>query len=175
MLSALTGTIDAAIFPHDLRPGGLDFWGTGLLSTMLRTLDASAQSEVECSVASLDVNAGVASTTAFFVDTTRVRIIGQVDIDLATRALSGRLRPQSEQPELFTVAPTMVLGGTIGDPRVTVATESLVLAPLRFATPLGGFALDWLSGKAGLREGPVGCREAFDRARQARTAPSRLR
>jgi len=52
---------------------------------------------------------------------------------------------------------------------VTVATESLVLAPLRFATPLGGFALDWLSGKAGLREGPVGCREAFDRARQART------
>ncbi len=169
MLSALTGTIDAAIFPHDLRPGGLDFWGTGLLSTMLRTLDASAQSEVECSVASLDVSAGVASTTAFFVDTTRVRIIGQIDIDLATRALSGRLRPQSEQPELFTVAPTMVLGGTIGNPRVTVAPENLVLAPLRFATPLAGFALDWLSGKGGLREGPVGCKDAFDRARQART------
>jgi uncharacterized protein involved in outer membrane biogenesis len=169
LLSALTGTIDAAVFPHDLRPGGLEFWGTGLLSTMLRTLDASAQSEVECAVASMDVNAGVARTTAFFVDTTRVRIIGQVDIDLATRALSGRLSPKSEQPKLFTVAPTMVLGGTIGDPHVTVATENLVLAPLRFATPLGEFALDWLSGKAGLREGPVGCREAFDRARKART------
>jgi hypothetical protein len=100
-----------------------------------------------------------------------VRIIGQVDIDLATHALSGRLRPQSEQPELFTVAPTMVLGGTIGDPRVTVAPANLVLAPLRFATPLGGFALDWLSGKGGLREGPTGCREAFEQARRTRAAP----
>jgi hypothetical protein len=168
LLPALAGTLDMAVFPHDLRPGGLEFWGTGLLSTMLRSLDPSVQSEVECAVASLDVSRGVASTSAFFVDTTRVRIIGQFDADLTTRALAGRLRPVSEQPELFTVAPTMVLGGTMVNPQVTVAPENIVLAPLRFATPLGGFALDWLSGKGRLQESAASCREAFDRARRAR-------
>ena len=169
LLPALAGTIDVAAFPHDLSSGALAFWGTGLLSAMLRTLDPNARSEVECAVASLDVHGGVASTDAFFVDTTRARIIGQIDANLTTRALSGRLRPVSKQPELFTVAPTMLLGGTIESPAVTVAPENVVLAPLRFATPLAGFALDWLSARGQPREGGVGCREAFERARQARS------
>jgi uncharacterized protein involved in outer membrane biogenesis len=170
LIPTLSGAIDVAVFPHDLRPGGLDFWGTGLLSTTLRSLDPSARSEVECAAASLDVAAGVASTSAFFVDTTRVRIIGQIEADLATHALSGRLRPVSEQPELFTVAPTMLVGGTMEHPRVTVAAENVVLAPLRFATPLAGFALDFLSGQGHLRAAAVGCREAFERARAMRPA-----
>ncbi len=164
LLPALTGTIDLAVFPHDLSSGALAFWGTGLLGSLLRSLDPNARAEVECAAASLDIAAGVARTSAFFVDTTRVRIIGQIEADLATRALSGRIRPVSEQPELFTVAPTMQLGGTIERPSVTVAPENVVLAPLRFATPLAGFALDFLSGK-GKAEG---CREAFERARKLR-------
>jgi uncharacterized protein involved in outer membrane biogenesis len=164
-LSALTGTIDVAAFPHDLRSGALAFWGTGLLGTMLRSLDPNARSEVECVAASLDVGAGVASTSALFVDTTRVRIIGQVETNLMTRALSGWLRPVSEQPMLLTVAPTMLVGGTIESPRLTVAPENVVFAPLRFATPLAGFAIDFLSSRGKLREGVAGCREAFERAR----------
>jgi hypothetical protein len=144
------------------------FWGTGLLSTMLRSLDPNTRSEVECAAASLDIAGGVASTSAFFVDTTRVRIIGQVDADLTTRALSGRLRPVSEQPELFTVAPTMLLGGTIESPRVSVAPENIVLAPLRFAAPLSGLALDFLSARGKVGQGAAGCSEAFDRARALR-------
>jgi uncharacterized protein involved in outer membrane biogenesis len=171
LLPTVAGTVDVAVYPRDLRAGVLDLWGTGLLQSLLRTLDPSARSVVECSVASIDVAAGVARTRAFFVDSTRIRIIGQVDFDLPTRALNGRLRPQSEQPELFTVAPTMVLAGTIDNPRVSVAPETFVLAPLRFATPLAGFALDWLSGKGGLREGPAGCREAFEQARRTHLAP----
>lgn len=156
------------MFPHDLSAGALAFWGTGLLSALLRSLDPNTRSEVECAAASLDVAAGVASTSAFFVDTTRVRIVGQVEANLLTRALSGRIRPVSEQPELFTVAPTMLIGGTIGDPRVSVAPENVVLAPLRFATPLAGFALDFVGAKGRLTEGRIGCREAYERARQLR-------
>jgi hypothetical protein len=76
----------------------------------------------------------------------------------------------SKQPELFTVAPTMVLGGTIDSPSVSVAPENVVLAPLRFATPLAGFALDWLGKTSRLTAGQVGCREAFERARKLRAA-----
>jgi uncharacterized protein involved in outer membrane biogenesis len=170
LLPALSGTIDVAMFPHDLSAEALEFWGTGLLSAMLRSLDPNSRSEVECAAASLDLADGVASTSAFFVDTTRVRIVGQVDADLTTHALSGRLRPVSEQPELFTVAPTMQLGGTMENPRVTVAPENVVLAPLRFATPLAKLALDFVGARGRLVEGRVGCREAYERARKLRAA-----
>ncbi len=170
LLPALAGSIDVAVFPHDLSAGALAFWGTGLMSAMLRSLDPSTRSEVNCTVASLDVAAGLMRTEAFFVETTRVRIIGQIEADLPTRALSGRLRPVARQPELFSVAPTMVLGGTIERPSVSVAPENIVLAPLRFATPLAGFALDWLGGRGNPQGGAPGCKEAFDRARQARAA-----
>jgi uncharacterized protein involved in outer membrane biogenesis len=168
LLPVLSGRIDTAVFPHDLRADALEFWGTGLLGAMLRSLDPNARSEVECAAASLDIASGVLSTSSFFVDTTLVRVIGQVDVDLTTRALSGRLRPVSKQPELFTVAPTMLLGGRIGDPRVTVAPENVVLAPLRFATPLASFALDFVGAKGRRNEGRVGCREAYERARALR-------
>jgi uncharacterized protein involved in outer membrane biogenesis len=166
LLPALAGTVDIAVYPHGLDSRALDYWGTGLLRSMVRTLDPTARSEVECAAASLDLNAGVARTRALFVDTTNVRVIGQVDVDLTSRALTGRVTPHSQHPELVTVAPTMLLGGTVEDPRVTVAPENVVLAPLRFATPLAGFALDFLSAKGRLREGVAGCREAFERALQ---------
>jgi uncharacterized protein involved in outer membrane biogenesis len=168
LLRALGGTIDVAVFPHDLSSQALAFWGTGLLGALLRSLDPNTRSEVECAAASLDVAGGVARTSAFFVDTTQVRVVGQIDADLVTRALSGRIRPVSEKPELFTVAPTMQLAGTIENPRLTVAPENVVLAPLRFATPLAGFALDFLNARGQLREGVVGCREAYERARKLR-------
>jgi uncharacterized protein involved in outer membrane biogenesis len=170
LLPALSGTVDVAVFPHDLSSGALDFWGTGLLGAMLRSLDPNTKSEVECAAASLNIAGGVASTSAFFVDTTRVRIVGQVEANIMTRALSGRLRPVSEQPELFTVAPTMLIGGTMEDPRVSVAPENLVLAPLRFATPLAGFALDFVGARGKPIEGRVGCREAYERARALRAS-----
>ncbi len=171
LLPTVAGTVDVAVYPRDLRAGVLDLWGTGLLQSMLRSLDPSTRSEVECAVASVDVAAGVGRTRAFYVDSTRVRVIGQIDFDLSTRAVSGRLRPQSEQPELFTVAPTMVLAGTMDNPRVSVAPEAFVLAPLRFATPLAGFALNWLSASGPLREGVPGCKAAFEQARRTRLAP----
>jgi hypothetical protein len=172
LLPTVAGTVDIAVYPHDLRAGALGMWGIGLLQWLLRSLDPNARSEIECSVSSIDVAAGVARTRAFYVDSTRIRIIGQIDLDLPTRALSGRLRPQSEQPELFTVAPSMVLGGTIDNPSVSIAPESYLIAPLRFATPFSGFALNWLMRGGGrLREGVAGCREAFELARRTRAAP----
>jgi hypothetical protein len=168
ILTALTGTIDTAMFPHDLSSKALAFWGTGLLRAMLRTVDPDERSEVECAAASLDVADGVASTSALFVDTSRVRIVGQVDANLVTRELSGRLNAVSEQPELFRVAPTLMLGGTMESPRVSVAPENIVFAPLRFATPLASFALDFVRAKGRFAEARVGCREAYERARAAR-------
>jgi hypothetical protein len=104
----------------------------------------------------------VARSRGFFVDATRVRIVGEVEVDLVTRALSGRIDPRSKVPQLFAVAPTMLLGGTVEDPRVSTAPQNIVTLPLRFAATLGGLLGDWRSGTGRADTGPAACREAFE-------------
>jgi len=162
----LGGTIDAATFPRGLRPRALNLWGVGLVNGVLRQLDPDARSSIDCAVAGFDVERGVARSRGFFVDTTRVRIVGEVEIDLVTRALSGRIDPRSKAPQLFAVAPTMLLGGTVENPSVSAAAENIVTLPLRFAATLGGLVGDWRSGLGRADSGPAACREAFDLLRQ---------
>jgi uncharacterized protein involved in outer membrane biogenesis len=170
LLPALSGTLDAAIYPRGLHSGGLAFWGAGLLDAMLGQLDPQSRSAIECAVTSLDFGGGMARSTALFVDTARVRIVGQFEADLTTRALSGRIDPLSKEPRFLTFAPTMRLGGTLDSPRLSVAPENVLNVPLRMAAPLSGFALNWLKGSGGqAREGASGCREAFEQIRQARS------
>ena len=169
LLPALAGTVDAAIYPRGLHSDGLALWGTGLLNSLLGQLDPKSRSAIECAVTSLDFDAGVARSTAFFVDTPRVRIVGEFEADLATRALSGQIRPLSKNPQILTFAPTMLLGGTLENPRLTSAPANVVTVPLRLATSVAGFAFDWLNAKDTAREGAAGCREALERIRKGRS------
>lgn len=86
-------------------------------------------------MAGFDVERGVARSSGIFVDATRGRIVGDVEIDLVTRSLSGRIDPRSKVPPLFAVAPTMLLGGTVEVPRVSAAPQNIVTVPLRPVLP----------------------------------------
>ena len=166
VLRELGGTIDAATFPRGLRPRAPNLWGVGLVNGLLRQLDPDARSSIDCAVAGFDVERGVARSRGFFVDTTRVRIVGEVEIDLVTRALGGRIDPRSKTPQLLAVAPTMLLGGTVESPSVSAAPQNIITLPLRFAATLGGLVGDWRSGSGRAEAGPAACREAFELLRQ---------
>ena len=168
LVPTLTGTVDTAVSPRGLYSAALGFWGTGIVQTMLRQLDPDSKSAVDCAVTSFDIDAGVAKSNAFFVDSTRVRVIGELEVDLTTRALSGRIRPKAVDPGLLKVAPTMVLGGTIDSVKVSIAPANVVSAPLRFAASLAEFPRDWLGAKGSAREPAQGCREAFEQMQKAR-------
>lgn len=170
LLPMVAGRVDAAVYPRGLHSRAPALWGAGMLNAMLRQLDPDSRSAVDCAVGSFDIKDGVASSTAFFVDATRVRIIGEVEVNLLNRALSGRIDPLSKDPAILTFAPTMRLGGTVDSPRLTSAPANVVTVPLRFATSVAGFARDWLGAKSEAREGRLGCREAFEQIRQARSA-----
>jgi uncharacterized protein involved in outer membrane biogenesis len=167
VLRELAGTIDAATYPRGLRPRALNLWGVGLVNGLLRQLDSDARSSIDCAVAGFDVERGVARSRGFFVETTRVRIVGELEIDLVTRALVGRIDARSRAPQVLAVAPTMLLGGTADRPRVSAAPRNIVTLPLRFATTLGGLVGDWRSGTGPAQAGPAACREAFELLRPA--------
>ncbi len=168
LLPALAGTVDAALYPRGLHSDGLAVWGAGLLDSVLGQLDETSRSSIECAVTSVDFGSGVARSSALFVDSARVRIVGEFEADLATWALSGRIDPVSKEPRLLTFAPTMLLSGTVDAPRLRIAPENVVTVPLRLAAPLAVFARGFLGGEGQARAGVEGCREAFERIRQVR-------
>jgi hypothetical protein len=171
LLGNANGHIDLAVYPRDLQIGAADYWGTGLLHMMQRSLDSGSESRLNCAVAMFDVRNGIARSEAFFADTTRVRIIGELEVDLVTRKLSGRLSPNAKNPRLFTVSPSVGIGGTMESPQVQLTPDSLVTAPLRLFFPIHAFAFDWLNATGVPADGSAGCRQAFERARSAKKAP----
>jgi hypothetical protein len=167
LLQAMQGTFDVAVYPRDMNASALGLWGAGLLPAILRAVERDSQAAVLCSVAGFAVADGVARSDGFFVETTRVRIIGDVEVNLGNWEISGRIDPRSNTPQLFAISPRMQIGGALGNPTLSVAPESLVLAPLRFASPLSLFARDWLGRGSRRAGGQADCRDAFERVLEA--------
>jgi len=168
LLPALRGAVDLAAYPRGMTSDALGIWGSGLLMGILRAVDPDSKANVECSVAGFEVANGAARSDGFFVETTQVRIIGDLELRLDSGEITGRIDSQSSKPELFAIAPTMLVRGTFDEPKVSVAPASLVLAPLRFASPMSLFARDWLGRRDGRADPAAGCRDAFERVLQAR-------
>jgi len=166
LLGNTNGHVDVAIYPRGLEVGAADYWGTGLLHVLQLGVDPEATSKLNCAVGVFDIKDGVSTSKAFFADTTRVRLIGELESNLATRNLSGRLSPNAKNPGLFSVAPSLGIAGTMESPEVIVTAESLITTPLRLFFPIHAFALDWLNQTGVPPDGSAGCREAFERARE---------
>jgi uncharacterized protein involved in outer membrane biogenesis len=166
-LENVNGHVDLAVFPRGLPIGAADYWGTGLLHVLQRSVDPASESRLNCAVAIFDVKNGVARSEAFFADTTRVRIIGELEANLASRKLSGRLSPNAKNPRLLTVSPSVGIGGTLESPEIIVTPDSLITAPLRLVFPIHAFAFDWLNAAGVPADGSAGCRQAFEQAATA--------
>jgi len=165
LLGDASGYVDLAIYPRGLEVGAADYWGTGLLHVLQVSVDPATESKLNCAVGVFDVKDGVLTSRAFFADTTRVRILGELQAMLGTRQLSGRISPHAKNPGLFTVAPSLGISGTLESPQVTVTPASLITTPLRLFFPIHVFALDWVNATGVPADGSPGCRAAFKQAR----------
>jgi uncharacterized protein involved in outer membrane biogenesis len=169
-LAKASGEIDLAVYPRDLPTGRLDLWGAGALQMLQTFVDSGESSRLNCAVASFDVEHGTARSRAFFADTTRTRIVGELEMNFDAQTIAGRLIPRSKAPELFAVAPSVALSGTIEAPKFGVSRESIVGVPLRFATPLVTYTRGWLTQTNPPRDGTPDCRKAFAQARRGQGA-----
>jgi len=164
LLAGANGQFNAAVYPRGQRLGAADYWGTGLFHFVQRKIDPGSESRLNCVVGLFDVKDGLARSEALFADTTRVRIIGNIEANLGTGRLSGDLTPRAKNPGIFRVDPSVNVGGTLESPEVTVAPTSFITTPLNFILPLYSFAYSWLNTDDAPPDGSDGCRQAFTQA-----------
>jgi len=168
VVSNLSGVFDASSYGSGVGSGSVELMGINLLGLVMNTLDQSRQSKINCAVGVFDIDKGVMKSRALFVDTTLLRIMGNLDVDLVAETLDGGLRPSPKNPRLFNVSTPIGISGTLQEPKVSIATSALPELLIRYSNPYTiflGALMDTENAKA---DGSDDCRAAYAKADSAR-------
>lgn len=167
-IASLQGAFDVAGYGHDVGSGGVGHLGINLFRLALSSLDRDASSRINCAVGVFDIDKGVMKSRALFLDTTRLRIMGNLDVELASGALSGALRPHPKNPSLFSVNTPLTVGGTVDAPQVALATGALPGLLIRYSNPYTIFLGSLMDVRSSKPDGSDDCRAAYAKADAAR-------
>ncbi len=167
-IANLQGEFDVAGYGRDLGSGAIGAMGLNIFRMALRTLDRDEGSRINCAVGVFDIDQGQMKSRALFVDTTRLRIMGNLDLELASGALAGALRPHPKNPSLFSINTPVNIGGSVAAPQVAIATGALPGLLIRYSNPYTIFLGSLVDTKSALPDGSEDCRAAFAKADAAR-------
>jgi uncharacterized protein involved in outer membrane biogenesis len=134
LLHAAEGRVDLALAPAEFEAGVIDLWTVNLVASVLPILDTGEKSVVECLIAHLNVKDGHVTEHVLLVDTTRMRVSGTADINLAKETVRLEFEPVSKRPEFFSLATPIAVDGTFEDFDVAVRPEDMIGTIVRFVT-----------------------------------------
>lgn len=174
-IAGLQGEFDAAGYARDLGAGAISAMGLNVFRMALGALDKDAASRINCAVGVFDIDQGQMKSRALFLDTTRLRIMGNLDVELASGALAGALRPQPKNPSLFSINTPLNIGGTVDAPQVALATGALPGLLIRYSNPYTIFLGALMDTSTAQPDGSEDCRAAYAKADAARPELSEQR
>jgi uncharacterized protein involved in outer membrane biogenesis len=130
------GKLDVALWPRNTRTKVFDLWATNLFMIILPEI-RKKESRMNCMVALMDIEDGIMKEDFFGIDTTRVWMTGNINVDFKQEHVKLSLYPRSKAAKLFAVeAPIRAEGGfndihLITNPvDITVAYVSFITSPL---------------------------------------------
>ncbi len=168
VVSNLSGAFDIASYGAGVGSGAIELMGIDPLGLVLNTLERTRESKINCAVGVFDLDKGVMKSRALFVDTTRLRIVGNFDVDLGMRTLHGAFRPHPKNPRLFNVSTPIDISGTFEQPRVSLATSALPALLIRYSNPYTMFLGTLIETEGAKADGQDDCRAAYARTHAAR-------
>ena len=99
----------------------LDLWGSDLLTTMLsRNWRSEDVTDINCLVARISIQDGIASSDDLLVDTNRITIGAAGTLDLKSEELNFVLAPQPKRTSLVSLSSPVHVTGTLAAPEVSV-------------------------------------------------------
>jgi uncharacterized protein involved in outer membrane biogenesis len=130
------GKLDVALWPRNTRTKVFDLWATNLFMIILPEI-RKKESRMNCMVALMDIEDGIMKEDFFGIDTTRVWMTGNINVDFKQESVKLSLYPRSKAARLFAVeAPIRAEGGfndihLVTNPvDITVAYVSFITSPL---------------------------------------------
>lgn len=95
-----------------MKSGRLDWWGGGVINAMLPDFSGDDGLTFNCAIADFKVDGGVARPDPLFVDTSRVTVAGEGEIDIPSRRVDLKLTPKAKELAVgtLTAVPVRVSG-----------------------------------------------------------------
>ncbi len=114
MLENGEGYFDFSGQLKNMKAGIIDLWAVNLVSAIVTSVDEN-QSDINCAVCRWSAKDGLLTPDTFFIDTSKIRICGDGQVDLKKRTIELEVAPTAKRPEFFNLATPLKISGTFAD------------------------------------------------------------
>ena len=163
ILPSLKGEVGLSVFPSGQPSIWMNYLGGGLLRNLGSNIDTEEDSKLNCVVATFNIAAGRARSTALMVDSTRARAAGELEVDLAQGTLHGRIVPKSKRPELLNPSLPVAIRGTFADPKIAPDTGGGAAAAVRLYYFAYAYLFDAVTTRQLAEDGGPDCKATYER------------
>jgi uncharacterized protein involved in outer membrane biogenesis len=129
-----SGTLDFLVWPKEMKADMMDLWAVNLFVALLPTIDPKNQSKVNCAIGRFMLTDGKLNQRQLVIDTTKVRVTGNTDIDLAKETLHMRLQPQAKTAQFLSLATPIEVKGSFDKFSIGPNAGDILETIVRFAT-----------------------------------------
>jgi len=159
----LEGYLDIGIAPKGIPAGVLDLWAGNLLFAMLPTPEkGESRKQLNCLVASFDIEEGDMKTKNVLLDSTDVIVRARGNINLPEQNIDLVMVPQSKVEKFFSVSAPVRISGPWDDFEVGVEGAGIVGTLFRWYISLIYVPFKWLTGERFPKDGIATCLKALD-------------
>ncbi|BHH81904.1 AsmA family protein [Desulforhopalus sp. 52FAK] len=124
LMGAGNGYFDFSGDLTNFKSGIIDLWAVNLVSAILSTGEEN-QSNINCAVGRWSAESGVLTSEAFFVDTSKIRICAEGEVNLKEENINIKVAPQAKRAEFFSLATPVKLKGSFSDLNVKVGKGAI--------------------------------------------------
>ena len=161
MLAHGNGNIDIAVWPEKLPSGVFDLWAVNLFVALLPTLDPSNASVVNCAVGRFTLNDGKLAQRQLVIDTTRIRVNGEAQVNFTDERLRVRMQPQAKTAQFLSLATPIEVTGSFDQFKVGPNPGDVMQTIVRMATSIFWVPIQKLMGEKLPADGADVCKPQF--------------
>ena len=163
LLDEATGQLDIAVWPNNTKPAkALNLWTTNLYLILLPELKKK-ESLVNCLVGLMDMEDGTMREEFFAIDTTKLWINGNLNVNFKQKHVRLSLFPQSKTARLFALQSPIRAEGSFSDLSMEINPVDLTRSYISFITSPLHVPTRWIFGDKPLEDGSAICEQLFDR------------
>jgi uncharacterized protein involved in outer membrane biogenesis len=157
-----TGKLDVSLWPRNSKSKIFDLWATNLLLVILPEI-RKKESRVNCLVALLDLDDGILKEDFFGIDTTKVWMHGNINVNFTKEHVSLSLYPRSKTARLFAVQAPIRAEGNFGDISLMTNPVDLTAAYVSFITSPLHVPARWVFADKAPEDASEICEQLYDR------------
>lgn len=157
-----SGSINFLLQPEQQLAGIIDIWAVSLLNSLTKFLDPKEESKINCTAGRFILNDGILTSDALIIDTSRIRINGNLVVDLKNQRIEGRFRPRPKQPQFFSLATPVQISGPLSDLKAGIPVGGGVGTLIRLATSYVVVPLQWIASNKLPKDGTADCLQLME-------------